>query len=133
VHTISHRDTNSATWAETVRYPHYDQAGPVRRPVRHSTRCDGESLGEGGTVTGWSNAAGTGYDVIAADAFGNRLDSWATGRWDNQGGRLHNTKEYDPHIGLVTMYQRWYDPATGTFVSKAPGSGRCGRARRGSL
>jgi len=107
-HSISHRDTNPATWAETVRYPHYDQVGPVRR-----------SLGEGGTVTGWSNAAGTGYDVIAADAFGNRLDSWATGRWDNQGGWLHNTKEYDPHIGLVYMYQRWYDPATGTFTSAA--------------
>ncbi|MBX3730585.1 MAG: hypothetical protein KF858_15520 [Candidatus Sumerlaeia bacterium] len=112
-HMLQSRDTNPATWAETVRYPRYDQVG---------------------TVTGWGNAAGlvrrspgeggTGFDAIAADAFGNRLAAWATGRWDNQAGWLHNTKEYDAQVGLVYMYQRWYDPATGTFVSSAPYSPR---------
>ncbi|MEQ8819138.1 MAG: hypothetical protein RLY93_02760 [Sumerlaeia bacterium] len=30
------------------------------------------------------------------------------------------TKEFDGDVGLVYMYQRWYNGKTGTFVSKSP-------------
>lgn len=98
-HIVQSRDTDTATWAETARHPHYDQVG---------------------TVTGWSDAAGAGFAASHSDAWGNAMASWTTGRWAPAGGWLHNTKETDADLGLVYMYQRWYDPAMGTFASAAP-------------
>ncbi|MDK2973486.1 MAG: hypothetical protein PWP23_3241 [Candidatus Sumerlaeota bacterium] len=98
-HIVASRDTDTATSAETVRHPHYDQVG---------------------TVMGWSNAAGTSFAASHSDTWGNALASWTTGRWASADGWLHNTKETDGDLGLVYMYQRWYMPETGTFLSQDP-------------
>lgn len=57
------------------------------------------------------------------DAYGIVQASWSTGLPASASARAgwhHNTKNTDPDTGLVYMYQRWYLPETGTFLSKAP-------------
>lgn len=61
------------------------------------------------------------------DAFGLRTAGWSgtsfNGEWLNsagQAGTMHNTKNYDSDVELVYMFQRWYLPETGTFLSSAP-------------
>ena len=56
------------------------------------------------------------------DAFGNPLASTQTGEWASGlgGNRGLTTKELDPAAGMYYFYQRWYDPQTATFASRAP-------------
>ena len=64
------------------------------------------------------------------EAFGNTLSSWTAGYigGDRAGWpfdklriwRHHNTKEFSDATDLVFMYQRWYMPETGIFLSQAP-------------
>ena len=56
------------------------------------------------------------------DAFGNPLASTQTGEWAGGlgGNRGLTTKELDPAAGMYYFYQRWYDPQTATFASRAP-------------
>src|SRR5690606_40089373 len=67
--------------------------------------------------------------LFRSDAFGLRTGGWSgtsfDGEWMNsagQSGIAHNTKGYDADVELVYMYQRWYLPETGTFLSRAPRS-----------
>jgi len=70
-----------------------------------------------------TNASAAVADTRHADAFGNEMASWTSGaRTDSlaeRSGRGHNTKKLDSDTGLVYMYQRWYLPEAGIFVSKA--------------
>ncbi|MDX1972444.1 MAG: RHS repeat-associated core domain-containing protein [Candidatus Sumerlaeia bacterium] len=68
-----------------------------------------------------SHAGGGPASQRLADAFGNTISSHFTGTWiDSWSASGHNTKEYDLEADLVYMYQRWYDPKSGTFASMAP-------------
>ena len=75
-----------------------------------------------GNVVGISNASGYFVEAVDTDAFGNPLASTQTGEWASGlgGNRGLTTKELDPAAGLYYFYQRWYDPQTATFASRAP-------------
>jgi RHS repeat-associated protein len=99
-HILRNRTTSPSTGVATDRWFHYDQVGSV--------------LSE-------SNAAGALTQTHHQDAFGNTQAAWQTGLWGgDRAGWHHNTKELDGDTGLVYMYQRWYSPETGTFMSSAP-------------
>ena len=87
----------------TDKWLHYDQVGSVMLAT---------------------NASAAVADTRHADAFGNEMASWTSGAWTDslaeRSGRGHNTKELDSDTGLVYMYQRWYLPKVGIFVSMAP-------------
>ncbi len=75
-----------------------------------------------GNVVGTSNASGYFVEAVNTDAFGNPLASTQTGEWAGGlgGNRGLTTKELDPAGGMYYFYQRWYDPQTATFASRAP-------------
>ncbi len=75
-----------------------------------------------GNVVGTSNASGYFVEAVNTDAFGNPLASTQTGEWAGGlgGNRGLTTKEFDPAAGMYYFYQRWYDPQTATFASRAP-------------
>jgi RHS repeat-associated protein len=99
-HILRNRTTSPSTGVATDRWFHYDQVGSV--------------LSE-------SDAAGALAQTHHQDAFGNTQAAWQTGLWGgDRAGWHHNTKELDGDTGLVYMYQRWYAPETGTFMSSAP-------------
>ncbi|MDX2176852.1 MAG: RHS repeat-associated core domain-containing protein [Candidatus Sumerlaeia bacterium] len=96
-HIWRQRSTDVATYAATDRWFHYDQVGSV--------------LSESGS-------AGTLAQRHEQDAFGNTVASWQSYTWGGgQPGWHHNSKEYDGELGLVYMYQRWYDGKLGAFVN----------------
>jgi len=99
-HILRNRSTNAATYAATDRWFHFDQVGSV------STESDNTgALAQ----THWQ------------DAFGNTLSGWQTATWGgDRPGWHHNSKEYDGDSQLVYMYQRWYTPEMGSFLSSAP-------------
>ncbi len=88
----------------TDRWFHYDQVGSLIA----KTDSNGNSI----------------VDTDYQDAFGNVTSGWTSGEWnDSYAGRdgwHHNTKEFGGDSGLVYMYQRWYMPELGIFVSQAP-------------
>jgi RHS repeat-associated protein len=99
-HILRNRSTSASTYAATDRWFHYDQVGSVMAE---------------------SDAAGTLAQTHYQDAFGNSQATWSTGLWGgDKPGWHHNTKAYDGDIGLVYMYQRWYNGETGAFVSADP-------------
>jgi hypothetical protein len=99
-HILRNRSTNASTYAATDRWFHYDQVGSVMSE---------------------SDATGALAQIHCQDAFGNSQASWSTGLWGgDKPGWHHNTKEYDGDIGLVYMYQRWYNLEIGAFGSRAP-------------
>ncbi len=99
-HLLHARTISPTTFAATDRWFAYDQVGSVIA----ETDADGE-------------LAATHH----ADAWGNRLEDWDTGVWGGlRVGWAHNTKEIDGLTDLTYMYQRWYAPETGTFLSRAP-------------
>jgi len=69
-----------------------------------------------------SNSSGSLAVRHDQDAFGVKQTSWSAGKPSpsTAAGWHHNTKNTDPDTGYVYMYQRWYNPETGTFLSKAP-------------
>jgi RHS repeat-associated protein len=78
-----------------------------------------------GSVLSESDADG---DLVAThyqDAFGVRQADWETGLpGGTREGWAHNTKEIDGDTGLMYMYQRWYVPEYGQFMSRSPYSPR---------
>jgi RHS repeat-associated protein len=96
------RTVNPATMLHTDNFLHYNQVG---------------------TVIARSDATGNGAVKVYQDVFGNALADISTGAWATSGqGNMwgQNTKKFDESAALTYMYQRWYDPQTGTFASKAP-------------
>jgi RHS repeat-associated protein len=99
-HILRNRTTNASTGVATDRWFHYDQVG---------------------SVISESDAAGALAQTHHQDAFGNTQAAWQTGLWGgDRAGWHHNTKDLDGDTGLVYMYERWYSPETGTFMSSAP-------------
>jgi RHS repeat-associated protein len=74
----------------------------------------------GGSVRQLTNLAGTVTDTYNYDAFGNLLNS--TGSTPNN--YLYRGEQYDPNLNLYYLRARYYNPATGRFLSRDPESGR---------
>jgi RHS repeat-associated protein len=71
-----------------------------------------------GNVILESNTSGAFATEHEQDAFGRPVLSDAAGGWDHNS--LHQTtKHWDDSTGLFYFNARWYDPATGTFLSAA--------------
>lgn len=99
-HILRNRVTNPISYAPTDRWFHYDQVG---------------------SVIAESDASGALVQTHHQDAFGNTQVAWNTGLWGgDRPGWHHNTKELDGETGLVYMWQRWYSPESGMFVSTSP-------------
>jgi RHS repeat-associated protein len=72
-----------------------------------------------GNVILESNTSGAFAAEHEQDAFGRPVLSDAAGGWDHNS--LHQTtKHWDDSTGLFYFNARWYDPATGIFLSNAP-------------
>jgi len=72
-----------------------------------------------GTVRMLTNAAGAVTDTYAYDAFGNLIAQ--TGSTPN--AYLYRGESYDSDLGLYYLRARWYNPATGRFMTRDPYQG----------
>jgi RHS repeat-associated protein len=77
--------------------------------------CDGA-----GSVRQLTNTAGTVTDTYEYDAFGNKINS--TGTTPNN--YLYRGEQFDPDLGLYYLRARYYNPLTGTFLSRDPEDGQ---------
>jgi RHS repeat-associated protein len=59
-------------------------------------------------------------DTYDYDAFGNKVNS--TGTTPNN--YLYRGEQYDPDLGLYYLRARYYNPATGRFMSRDPEEGK---------
>ena len=66
-----------------------------------------------------ANAAGAVTDTYAYDAFGNLLNQ--TGSTPN--AYLYRGERWDQDLGLYYLRARWYNPATGRFMTRDPYAG----------
>jgi RHS repeat-associated protein len=74
----------------------------------------------GGSVRQLTNSAGAVTDTYEYDAFGNALNK--TGSTPNN--YLYRGEQYDPDLGLYYLRARYYNPATGRFMSRDPLDGQ---------
>jgi RHS repeat-associated protein len=72
-----------------------------------------------GSVRQLTNLSGTITDTYNYDAFGNLLSS--PGPTPNN--YLYRGEQYDPDLGLYYLRARYYNPATGRFLSRDPEDG----------
>jgi len=73
----------------------------------------------GGNVRQLTNTSGTVTDTYEYDAFGNALVT--TGTTPNN--YLYRGEQFDPDLGLYYLRARYYNPATGRFMSRDPEDG----------
>jgi RHS repeat-associated protein len=73
-----------------------------------------------GSVRQLTNSAGAVTDSYEYDAFGNKINS--TGATPNN--YLYRGEQYDPDLGLYYLRARYYNPATGRFMSRDPLEGQ---------
>jgi RHS repeat-associated protein len=74
----------------------------------------------GGNVRQLTNSAGAVTDTYEYDAFGN--DVYHTGTTPNN--YLYRGEQYDSDLGLYYLRARYYNPATGRFLSRDPEDGK---------
>ena len=72
-----------------------------------------------GTVRQLTNASGAVTDTWEYDAYGNVLNR--TGSTPNE--MLYRGEQYDSTLGLYYLRARYYNPLTGSFVSRDPNAG----------
>jgi RHS repeat-associated protein len=73
----------------------------------------------GGNVRQLTNSAGAVTDSYEYDAFGNEFT--VSGSTPNE--FMYRGEQYDSDLGLYYLRARYYNPLTGRFVSRDPGSG----------
>ena len=73
----------------------------------------------GGSVRALTNTAGATTDTYEYDAFGNEFT--ISGSTPNN--YLYRGEQYDPDLGLYHLRARYYNPATGRFMSRDPNAG----------
>ena len=66
-----------------------------------------------------TNAAAAVTDTYNCDAFGNRIGSSGT----TPNNYMYRGEQYDPDLGLYYLRARYYNPATGRFLSRDPEDG----------
>jgi len=74
----------------------------------------------GGSVRQLTNSTGQVTDSYEYDAFGNSFTK--TGTTPNN--YLYRGEQYDPDLGLYYLRARYYNPATGRFLSRDPEDGK---------
>jgi RHS repeat-associated protein len=74
----------------------------------------------GGSVRQLTNSAGVVTDEYLYDAFGNSFTK--TGTTPNN--YLYRGEQYDSDLGLYYLRARYYNPATGRFLSRDPNEGQ---------
>ncbi len=74
----------------------------------------------GGNVRNLTNSAGTVTDTYEYDAFGNALQT--SGSTPNN--YLYRGEQYDSDLGLYYLRARYYNAATGRFMSRDPEDGK---------
>jgi RHS repeat-associated protein len=74
----------------------------------------------GGSVRQLTNSAGAVTDEYLYDAFGNSFTK--TGTTPNN--YLYRAEQYDSDLGLYYLRARYYNPATGRFLSRDPEDGK---------
>jgi len=74
----------------------------------------------GGSVRQLTNSTGQVTDTYEYDAFGN--DVYHTGTTPNN--YLYRGEQYDSDLGLYYLRARYYNPATGRFLSRDPEDGK---------
>jgi len=67
-------------------------------------------------VRGLANASGSITDTYDYDAFGNRINSSGT----TPNVYLYRGEQWDADLNLYYLRARWYNPATGRFLSRDP-------------
>jgi RHS repeat-associated protein len=70
----------------------------------------------GGSVRLLTNSAGAVTDAYEYDAFGNSFTKVGT----TPNNYLYRGEQYDPDLGLYYLRARYYNPATGRFMSRDP-------------
>ena len=70
----------------------------------------------GGNVRQLTNSAGALTDTYEYDAFGNKINSTGT----SPNNYLYRGEQYDGDLGLYYLRARYYNPATGRFMSRDP-------------
>jgi len=70
----------------------------------------------GGNVRQLTNSAGALTDTYEYDAFGNKINSTGT----SPNNYLYRGEQYDSDLGLYYLRARYYNPATGRFMSRDP-------------
>jgi RHS repeat-associated protein len=73
----------------------------------------------GGNVRNLTNSAGTVTDTYEYDAFGNSFT--VSGTTPNE--MMYRGEQYDSDLGLYYLRSRYYNPATGRFMSRDPEDG----------
>jgi RHS repeat-associated protein len=73
-----------------------------------------------GSVRFLSNAAGTVTDAYEYDAFGNQI--YRSGTTPNN--YMYRGEQYDSDLALYYLRARYYNPATGRFLSRDPEDGK---------
>jgi RHS repeat-associated protein len=76
----------------------------------------------GGNVRQLTSAAGAVTDKYEYDAFGNKFTVSGT----TPNNYLYRGEQYDPDLGLYYLRARYYNPATGRFMSRDPEEGYVG-------
>lgn len=74
----------------------------------------------GSNVRALSNDVGAITDTYSYDAFGNQVSHAGT----TPNNYLYRGEQYDPDLGLYYLRARYYNPATGRFMSRDPLGGR---------
>jgi RHS repeat-associated protein len=75
----------------------------------------------GGSVRQLTNLSGTITDTYTYDAFGNLLNPAGATTPNNY---RYRGEQYDPDLGLYYLRARYYNPATGRFLSRDPEDGK---------
>ena len=70
----------------------------------------------GGSIRNLTNASGTVTDTYEYDAYGNALTTSGT----TPNVYLYRGEQYDADLGLYYLRARYYNPATGRFMSRDP-------------
>jgi RHS repeat-associated protein len=73
----------------------------------------------GGSVRQLTNFAGHVTDSYEYDAFGNQINPTST----TPNNYLYRGEQYDSDLGLYYLRARYYNPATGRFLSRDPANG----------
>ena len=74
----------------------------------------------GGSVRQLTNSAGAVTDEYEYDAYGNSFTKSGT----TPNNYLYRGEQYDSDLGLYYLRARYYNPATGRFLSRDPLEGR---------
>ena len=115
---LSWKPSASSTSPPSVRTGHLSPTGRLEKPQPHYHRNQQYS------IVGLTNAAGTLVERYTYSAYGTlgiydpngtvRSSSTYANRYTYTG------REWDPDLKLYLFRARWYDPATGGFVSRDP-------------